>query len=294
MRHPALPKAPILPDIAPIMTHLTSYCAPIHRTAGAAALALAAAVLLSACASTDEFAGKSNGQVLQESQSAAADGNYSRSVKALESLDGRTAGSELGQQVQLDLAYAYYKNGDKVLALTTLDRFIRYNPSSPALDYAYYLKGVINFIGDQGFLGRLSGQDLAERDQLSARESYKAFAQMVSAFPNSKYAPDARQRMAYIVNGLARNELKVADFYFQRGANQAAVNRAQEVIREFPNTPANEAALWILAQAYGHMGLTDLQGDAMRVLKASFPQSEYLSRQPAGLLDSSKPWWRFW
>ncbi|MEJ7138712.1 outer membrane protein assembly factor BamD [Amphibiibacter pelophylacis] len=275
------------------MTQLNTPVVPArHRSA--AALALSAALLLSACASTDEFAGKSNGQVLSEGQSSLSDGNYTQAVKALEALEGRTAGSALGQQVQLDLAYAYYKNGDKVLALTTLDRFIRYNPSSPALDYAFYLKGVISFIGNQGFFGRLTGQDLAERDQQSARDSYKAFAQLVSAFPNSKYAPDSRQRMAYIVNALARNELDVADFYFQRGAYQAAVNRSQEVIREFPNTPANEAALWVLAQAYGHMGLNDLQSDTLRVLKASFPNSEYLSRQPAGLIENSRPWWRFW
>ena len=89
----------------------------------------------------------------------------------------------LAQQAQLDLAYAYWRSGERAQASAAIERFIKLNPSSPALDYALYLRGVINFNDDIGVMGSLAGQDLAERDSRASRDAYQAFKQLVTQFP---------------------------------------------------------------------------------------------------------------
>jgi len=217
--------------------------------------------------------------------------NYDRAIKQLDRIEGKAAGSILAQQAQLELAYLYWKTADKVQALATIDRFIKLHPSSPALDYALYLRGIINFNDDLGFLGTLSGQNLAERDQAAARESYQSFKQLTEQFPQSTYAEDARLRMNYIVNSLAAYEVHVARYYLRRGAYVAAANRAQQAVQEFQRSPSTEEALIILAQSYDRLGLTDLRDDTARVLKANYPNATI----DADLAARRKaPWWRPW
>lgn len=215
--------------------------------------------------------------------------NYDRAIKALDRIEGKAAGSILAQQAQLELAWLYWKTSDKVQALATLDRFIKLHPSSPALDYAFYLRGIVNFNDDLGFLGNLAGQNLAERDQAAARESYQSFKQLVDQFPNSKYAPDARVRMNYTVNLLAEYEVKVAAYYLRRGAYVAAANRAKESVLEFPQTASTPDALEIMVEAYDKLGLTPLRNDAQRVLDRNFPNSRF-----AAQASKHKSWWKWW
>lgn len=249
--------------------------------------------LLAACSSTpkDETAGMSNEKLYAEARDEAAAGNYERAIRFYERLEGRTAGTLMSQQAQLELAYAYYRANEKAQALATLDRFIKLHPSSPALDYALYLKGLVNFNDNLGLFGRLSRQDLSERDQQAAKESFQTFRQLVEQFPDSPYAPDARLRMKYIVNSLAAYEVHVARYYFRRGAYLAAANRAQQAVQDYPESPAIEEALFLLSQSYDRLGLTQLRDDAQRVLKASFPESAFLTR---GFEADNRPWWQLW
>ena len=163
-----------------------------------------------------------------------ASGSYDKAIKMLERVEGRAAGTILAQQAQLDQAYAQWKSGERATALATLDRFIKVHPSSPALDYAMYLKGIINFNDNLGILSSISRQDMSERDQQASRDAYQAFKQLVDQFPDSKYSADARVRMDYIVNALAQNELHVARYYYRRGAFLAAANRAQNTRARLP------------------------------------------------------------
>jgi outer membrane protein assembly factor BamD len=218
-------------------------------------------------------------------------GSYDKAIKLLERVEGRAAGTILAQQAQIDQAYAQWKSGERATALATLDRFIKVHPSSPALDYAMYLKGIINFNDNLGILSSLSRQDISERDQQASRDAYQAFKQLVDQFPDSKYSADARVRMDYIVNALAQYELHVARYYYRRGAFLAAANRAQITVRDFQQTPSVEEALYILAQSYDRLGLNDLRDDADRVLKANYPDSRYLRE---GMSKPDTPWWKFW
>ena len=219
-------------------------------------------------------------------------GSYDRAIKTLESIEGRAAGTPMAQQAQLDLAWANYKSGERVQAVTVLDRFIKLNPSSPALDYAYYLKGLVNFNEDLGLFGRLARQDISERDQQAARDSMQAFKLLVEQFPESKYSEEARVRIDYITNSLAAYEVHVARYYFNRGAFLAAANRAQAALQEFQQAPALEEALYIMAKSYDRLGLPQLRDDAERVLKASFPNSSFLAGN--GPRAREKAWWQLW
>jgi len=262
------------------------------RTAFAALLALALATLVAGCGTTkDDLAGKTAEKLYADAKEDMDAGSYERAIKALERVEGLAAGTLLAQQAQLDVAYLYWRTAEKAQALSTIERFIKLNPSSPALDYALYLRGVINFNDDLGLLGNLAGQDLSERDQRAARDAYQAFRQLVDQFPTSKYSDDARLRMDYIVNSLAAYEVHVARYYLRRGAYVAAANRAQQAVTDFQQSPAAEEALYILVQSYDKLELTSLRDDADRVLRQNFPNSRYLAE---GLAAGQKPWWKLW
>ena len=220
-----------------------------------------------------------------------AAGSFEPAIKALERVEGRAAGTLLGQQATLDLAYAQWRTNERVLAIATLDRFIKLHPSSPGMDYALYLKGLINFNDNMGFLSSVSRQNLSERDQQASRDAFQAFTQLIEQFPESKYADDARARMDYIVNALADYEVHVARYYYRRAAYLAAANRAQLAVRDYQRAPATEEALYIMAASYDKLGLEALRNDAERVLKTNFPATRYVKD---GVRLADKPWWQFW
>ena len=251
--------------------------------------------LLVACATDekDATAKMSPEEIYAEAKDIMNGNVYDKAIVLFDKLEGRAAGTHLAQQAQLDKAYAQYKNGDRVSALMTLERFIKLNPANPAIDYALYLKGTINFNDDLGLMSKWFKQDLAERDQMAARDSFEAYKDLVTRFPNSKYSTDAGLRMRHIVNILAQSELKVARHYFNKGAYVAAVNRAQTTLNDYPNSEAAETALIILIDSYRALGLTQLSEDTERVLRASFPDSKYF---PNGVTNKpeKKKWFNFW
>lgn len=255
--------------------------------------ALLAAALAAGCSSTpeDKTAGWTTDRIYSEARDELNSGGYDAAVPLLEKLEGRAAGTPLAQQAQLDKAYAQYKGGEKAQALATLERFMKLHPTSPAIDYALYLKGLVNFNDNLGLFSWVSRQDLSERDQKAAKDSFEAFRELVSRFPESRYAQDARQRMTYIVNSLAQYEVHVARYYFQRGAYVAAINRAQLALSDYDAVPAQEEALYILVQSYDALGLVQLRDDARRVLEKNYPQSPFLTQ---GFKGPSNPWWQFW
>jgi outer membrane protein assembly factor BamD len=257
-------------------------------------LCLSLAAVLAGCASDatrDETIGWSPNRIYQEAQDERDAGNTDKAVSLLERLEGRAAGTPLAQQAMLDAAYLHYKAKEPVQAIAILDRFMRQHPTSPATDYALYLKGLANFNDDAGLLGFLSPQDLSERDQKAAKDAFATFNELVTRFPTSKYASDARARMAYVVNSLAQSEVNVARYYYSRGAYLAAVARAQTAIEDYPSAPALEEALAILVAAYDALDLPQLRDDNQRVLKQNFPDSAYLSQ---GLKSQEKSWWKLW
>jgi len=213
---------------------------------------------------------------------------YEKAIDYYQKLESRYPYGRFAQQGKIDMAYAYWKHEQPALALAACDRFIREHPNHLDIDYVYYLKGRINFNEDQGLVGLVYKRDLAENDPVAAREAYDAFKILVTRYPDSKYAPDARDRMTFLVNSLARHDTNVAEYYFRRGAYVAAVNRAQEIVTNYPRTPAVEQALAIMVASYKEMGLEQLSADAERTLLANFPDSK-------ATFKANKPkWWHLW
>lgn len=260
----------------------------------AASLFLAGAVLLSGCGllpdKVDETTGWSANKLYSEAKASMTDGGYDKAIQYFEKLEARYPYGRYAQQAQLEVAYAYYKQQEKASAVAACDRFIRLHPGHPNVDYAYYLKGLVNFNEDLGLLGYVSNQDLTERDPRAAKESFDAFRELVTKFPESRYTPDATARMNYLVNALASHETHVATYYLNRGAYVAAINRAQESIKTYPDAPANEEALFIMIKGYDLLGMNDLRDDTERVMRKNFPNSEYYARG----LNRDEPWWKLW
>jgi len=214
--------------------------------------------------------------------------SWPEAIKLLEKLESRYPFSRWAEQAQLQTAYAHYRNNERVLAIAALDRFMKLHPNHPALDYALYMKGVVNFNEQEGLFAALGGQDLAERDLQAARDAFDAFRTLSTRFPNSRYTADAQARMVYLIDAMAAGELAVARYYFRRGAYVAAANRAQNIIRQFPTARPTEQALVMLAESYDKLGMPDLRDDTRRVLQNTFPNNT------ASAAPEKGSWWRFW
>lgn len=229
-------------------------------------LVLFTLISLSACSSTPKQDLRPANELYAEAQVEMAEVNYEKAVKMLETLQARYPYGRYAQQALMEIAYANYKLNEPEAALSAADRFIKQFPNSASLDYIFYLKGLVNFNDNAGFFSRLSGQDPAERDPQTLRDSFDSFRELVSRFPDSEYAEDARIRMQFLVNTLARSEVAIASYYLRRKAYIAAINRANNVLKDFPQTSQTRDALQIMVLAYSAMGQNDLRDDAQRVL----------------------------
>lgn len=264
---------------------------PKSKVPAIASVALAA--LLAGCSSTDvdPTAGWSPNKIYSEARDEASSGSFDKAIPLYEKLEGRAAGTAMAQQAQLEKAYSQYKSGEKAQAIATLDRFIKLHPASEGVDYALYLKGLVNFNENLGLFSWVSKQDLSERDQKAAKDSFESFRELSTRFPESKYTPDAEKRMRYIVNSLAQYEVHVARYYYERGAYVAAVNRAQSAISDYKEVPAQEDALYILMLSYERLNMADMAADTKRVLEASYPNTRLLAN---GFRKDDRPWWKMW
>jgi outer membrane protein assembly factor BamD len=242
-------------------------------------------------AEPDETVGWSAQRLYGEAKDAMTAKNWANAIKYLEKLEARFPYGRYAQQAQLEVAYAHWKDQERASAVAAADRFIKLYPNHPNVDYAYYLKGLINFNELSGMLTWLTSPDMTDRDPKATREAFDAFREVVTRFPDSRYAEDSAARMRYLVNALASHEVHVARYYMKRTAYVAAANRAQYAVRHYPQSPAIEEAVFILVKAYDALGMTELRDAADRVMRKNFPDSAYL--KPGGA-RKDVPWWRLW
>lgn len=235
-------------------------------------------VLLAACSSSpdDEEVAANRGAkgLYEDAKEAMKLGNYANASQILSALDSRYPFGPFSNQVQLDLIYSYYKSGKNDEALATIDRFTRLNPNHSDVDYAFYMRGLVNMEYDQNFFQELFNIDRADRDTTKAREAFDDFDDLLSKFPESKYAADAKKRMVFIKDRLARYELAVARYYIKRAAYVAAANRGQYVVEYFADTTHVKEALEIMVECYDYLGLEDLKEHALKTLRLNYPDSD--------------------
>lgn len=235
------------------------------------------AVTLTACAGKPKEAQVTSNQTAQAMYQQAKDvldaGLYNRAIELLKGVESRHPFGPLARQVQLDLIYAYHQAGNLPQALATIDRFIRLNPNQPDLDYVYYMRGLTNLKADENAFQEFFGIDRADRDLASTRQAFDDFRILLTNYPESKYAAEARTRMIAIKDKLARHELLVADYYLRRGAFLAAANRGKYVVEFYRDSPLVEQALEIMVESYDKLGLDKLRSDTEQVLRLNFPQN---------------------
>ena len=228
---------------------------------------------------SDEYSELSAEQLHVKAKSAMKAENYKKAIKLYETLESRYPFGDYAAQTQLNIAYAYYKNDDPETAIAATDRFIKINPRHPNVDYAYYLKGLINYNRSIGFLERFLPTDSSQRNPTNVKEAFDNFELLTRRFPNSKYAPDAKQRMIALKNNLAMYEVHVARFYLKRKAYIAAANRGSYVVKNYQRTPAVPYALQVMEKAYTKMGLDVLAADAKRVYQQNYPDGPPVIQQ---------------
>ncbi|OIQ80408.1 outer membrane protein assembly factor BamD precursor [mine drainage metagenome] len=259
-------------------------------------LALIPILFLAGCAifgspdEIDETKGWSVQRLNTAAEESMRDRDYDKAIKYYQTLESRFPHGRYALQAELEVAYAYYKKGEPAAALSAADRFIKLHPHHPNVDYVYYLKGLATF-SDRGLVDKLTRQDLSDRDPKAMHESFLAFKELLTRYPDSKYAKDAALRMSYLVNTLAEHEVHVARYYMKRQAYIAALNRCKYVIENYPATPSVEEALVIMVSAYDLLGMEDLKQDTLRVLKTNYPQSRFNS---TAVPEDKKLWWKFW
>jgi outer membrane protein assembly factor BamD len=242
------------------------------------ALTITCALLgLSGCASKkDIYKGLSADEIYSRGQGNVGKENYAEAIKDFEALEARFPYGVHSHEAQLALISSYHKRGESALALSAADRFIRMNPRHAKVDYAHYLKGLVNFDQNATFMFRRLPLDRSARDPSSAHEAFDAFRELLERFPNSQYAEDARQRMVHLKDQLARHELTVVDYYMRRGAYLSAANRANYIVKNFDQTSTIPDALRAMVISYQKLGMTQLAEDAYRTLQNNFPKSEAL------------------
>ncbi len=240
-----------------------------------AALLLLSLFIIHGCASSkhdvDPTEGMPVAEIYDDAKAELDNKQYATAVKLYSKLIARYPYGPYAQQALLDSAYAYYMDKDYETAIVTGERFIKINPRHPSVDYAYYLRGLSAYSMEQSMLDKTFRQDPTERDSRAAKRAFSYFNELVTRYPNSRYASDAIQRMVYLQNSLGTFEIHVARFYLRKQAYLAAVNRAKYVLSHFQKTPAVQDALVIMVKAYRALDMSELADDALRVLELNNP-----------------------
>jgi len=245
-------------------------------------LVILLSLVMLGCSSNDELpeiaADTGEQQMYDEAQRYLRNDNFDLAVRSLQLLESRYPFGKYAEQAQLELIFAHYGAYEHEAAVEAADRFIRLHPQHPNVDYAYYMKGLAAYTGNEDILSRFLPTDSTMRDTSHAREAFAEFAQLLSRFPDSPYAADARARMVHLRNMLARHEIVVANYYFRRGAFLAATNRGRYVVENFQQTPAVADGLAVMAQGYILLGLDDLAIDSIEVLALNYPDHPSLDK----------------
>ncbi len=239
--------------------------------------ALALAGLLAACAGSvdpsDAYKGESPHEIYQKGKEALKDKSYAEAIKRFEALDVQYPLGAETENAQFYLIYAYYQKEEFTLAAAAADRFIRLHPDYPHVDYAYFMRGLANYYQNMGFIERVFTIDLAKRDLAQIRKSYYDFSELVQRYPGSQYAPAAHQYMIYLRNIMADNELHVAQYYYDRKAYVAAVNRASDLVAHYQGAPAVQGGLVMMVKSYHQLGMKQNEDEALRVLRYNYPDA---------------------
>jgi len=253
----------------------------VHMLYRSTILALISAAVLAGCAGNRQRAvfdpGEGPEAIYEYGVASMTAGNFVEALLYFQALQARFPFSNVTRQAQLDMIYAYYRNREPEAAIDAAEAFERENPTHPRVDYALYMRGLAHFDETPGWIERVFKVDMTQRPPRESMQAFSVFQELLRRFPQSAYAPDARERMIFLRNRLAAYENHVAEYYMGRQAYVAAINRAKYVVEHYPGAPDTERALEIMAESYETLGMMDLAADARRVLSET--RGELVSAQ---------------
>lgn len=246
-------------------------------------------LLLGGCASDHSASdlAKAERTLYLEGREALEGNNFIRSIELLETLETKYPLGRFSEQAALEQIYAHFRSQDYETARATADRFIRLHPNHSQVDYAYYMKGLSSYMAGRYMLEGLELIDISERDLGATKDAFTDFDIFLKRFPESRYASDARQRMLFIRNVLARREVFIAQFYIRKGGYVAAIKRSQFALENYPTAGVSGDALATLSEAYLHLGMEKEAREALNLLKAQYPKHKQLTSN--GKLELIKP-----
>jgi outer membrane protein assembly factor BamD len=216
------------------------------------------------------FRGMSAEQLYADAQKAMAKEQYSAAIKRLEALETMYPFNDYAEQAEIDLIYAYYEKEDYPSTAATAERFIHLYPRAKRVDYAYYMKGLANFQQNRGTMANVLPMDESWRDPGTQAQAYADFGTLIQKFPDSRYKPNALQRMIYLRNLFAQRELNTAKYYFERKMYVAAIERAGYLVKNYPQAPSAQEALSIIYKANMKLGLPKAAEEARAVYVATY------------------------
>lgn len=216
------------------------------------------------------FEGMSAEQLYKEAKANMAKEQYTSAIKRYEALDTMYPFNDYAEQAEIELIYAYYKKGDFPSAAATADRFIHLYPRSNKVDYVYYMKALANFQQTRGTLASMVSLDESWRSPGTQAQAYTDFATLIQQFPESPYRANALQRMIYLRNMFSKHELNVANYYFTRKMYVAAVERANYLVKNYPQAPSAREALVIIYKGNMALGLNKAAADAEAVYQSTY------------------------
>lgn len=228
-----------------------------------------------------------------QAQKRMASNNFFGAIEALEAIESRYPFGKYAEQAQVELIYAYFMNFNNDAAYTAAEKFIRLYPRHPNIDYAYFMRGLSSYTRDSSIMMRVTNTDLSNRDISGAKKSFSELTEFITRFPDSQYAPYAKQRNVYLRNMIARNELAAADYYQSIDAHVAAVRRAKYVIENIPNSSENFRALKVLEKSYKALGYEDLREDVIKIIQLNYSDKDISESNDSewswNFLRNSKP-----
>jgi len=252
------------------------------------ALAAVALGLLAACTKdSTRLSRMAPANLYERASKALNSSDYGEAIRIYEALNARYPFTDQARQARLDIIYAYYKVKEKESATDAAETFIRENPAHPRIDYAWYLKGLVEFERTPYRFEKWMGVDIAQRPPTTAKKSFDAFKVVVDRYPKSPYAADSKQRMVYLRNRLADYEVQIARYYLTRGAWVAAARRAEQCVEQYDGAPVVRDALRIMIDAYRRLGYEELAANTEKVYKENFPKDDTSEL-------GKKPWWKVW
>lgn len=190
---------------------------------------------------------------------------YQKAAETFDRVEMEHPYSKWATKSKLMSAYSYYKDEKYDDAINALDRFIRLHPGNKDIAYAYYLRGVC-------FYDQIAP---SQKEQSATKDAYDSFTQVITMFPDSEYAKDAKAKMALIEDHLAGHEMNVGRYYLFNKEYISALNRFSTVTEEYQTTSQIEEALYREVEIYTILGLSAEAKKKEEVLRNNYPNGKW-------------------